>query len=470
MADGTPGGADDPLTGGGRATTGYAFPGGGATWVAGGRDARGSPGRTEGADRAGPGPGCGPATGRLAALLEDPAWPEVQAVTDRRRAAGDRAGSRPSRATPVVRLGRGGRGARRRGSWSPGRGRTSMGWSGRRRGACELADGEVAMPGMTDSHLHLAETALAATRVDLHDARDARRWPGAHPCRPRRTARRRRMARGRRLGQRPVGRLADRHRPRTGRAGPEGRPVGARPSLAVGELRGAGRVRGDVGDGRSCRRRDPAPGRRVAGGRAQRDRGATRHRAHPAGRPGHGPGGRRAAGTPAPPPGPRRAPRPGRAVAGPVARSRPGRLSRAWPRTALLASASMRASGPSSSPTRSTPASAAASRGRGSARPAATGLAQVFADGTLGSRTAALLEPLDLPGEPPPPNDGFGVWMTQPEALADLATRAAEARIATIDPRHRRCRGPRVARCPRADRRAHAARPASGARAAGGRR
>ena len=60
------------------------------------------------------------------------------------------------------------------------------------------------------------------------------------------------------------------------------------------------------------------------------------------------------------------------------------------------------------------------------------GWLKCFADGTLGSRTAALLEPLDLPGEPPPPNDGFGVWMTEPEALADLATRAAEARIATI--------------------------------------
>jgi predicted amidohydrolase YtcJ len=55
-----------------------------------------------------------------------------------------------------------------------------------------------------------------------------------------------------------------------------------------------------------------------------------------------------------------------------------------------------------------------------------------FADGTLGSRTAALLEPLDLPGEPPPPNDGFGVWMTEPAELADLATRAVDAGIATI--------------------------------------
>src|SRR6185503_11210274 len=47
-------------------------------------------------------------------------------------------------------------------------------------------------------------------------------------------------------------------------------------------------------------------------------------------------------------------------------------------------------------------------------------------------RTAALLEPLDLPGEPPPPNDGFGVWMTEPQDLDDLATRAVDAGIATI--------------------------------------
>ena len=60
------------------------------------------------------------------------------------------------------------------------------------------------------------------------------------------------------------------------------------------------------------------------------------------------------------------------------------------------------------------------------------GWLKCFADGTLGSRTAALLEPLDLPGEPPPPNDGFGVWMTEPQDLADLATRAVDAGIATI--------------------------------------
>jgi predicted amidohydrolase YtcJ len=60
------------------------------------------------------------------------------------------------------------------------------------------------------------------------------------------------------------------------------------------------------------------------------------------------------------------------------------------------------------------------------------GWLKCFADGTLGSRTAALLEPLDpQPDEPPPPNDGFGVWMTEPGELADLAERAAAAGITT---------------------------------------
>jgi predicted amidohydrolase YtcJ len=60
------------------------------------------------------------------------------------------------------------------------------------------------------------------------------------------------------------------------------------------------------------------------------------------------------------------------------------------------------------------------------------GWLKAFADGTLGSRTAALLEPLDArPGEPVPANAGFGVWMTEPEELARLAARAADAGIAT---------------------------------------
>jgi predicted amidohydrolase YtcJ len=60
------------------------------------------------------------------------------------------------------------------------------------------------------------------------------------------------------------------------------------------------------------------------------------------------------------------------------------------------------------------------------------GWLKTFADGSLGSRTAALLEPLDrLPGEPPPPNGGYGVWLTPPEELHEQAGRAAANGIAT---------------------------------------
>jgi predicted amidohydrolase YtcJ len=58
------------------------------------------------------------------------------------------------------------------------------------------------------------------------------------------------------------------------------------------------------------------------------------------------------------------------------------------------------------------------------------GWLKTFADGSLGSRTAALLEPLaPLPGEPLPPNDGYGVWVTEPGELQALALRAAAAGI-----------------------------------------
>ena len=59
------------------------------------------------------------------------------------------------------------------------------------------------------------------------------------------------------------------------------------------------------------------------------------------------------------------------------------------------------------------------------------GWLKTFADGSLGSRTAALLEPLDpLPGEPPPPNGGYGVWVTSPDQLRAQVTRAAAAGMA----------------------------------------
>jgi predicted amidohydrolase YtcJ len=54
----------------------------------------------------------------------------------------------------------------------------------------------------------------------------------------------------------------------------------------------------------------------------------------------------------------------------------------------------------------------------------AMGWLKLFADGTLGSRTAALLEPLEGGG-------GTGIFTTPPEALADFARRASEGGITT---------------------------------------
>lgn len=60
------------------------------------------------------------------------------------------------------------------------------------------------------------------------------------------------------------------------------------------------------------------------------------------------------------------------------------------------------------------------------------GWLKTFADGTLGSRTAALLDPLEpVAGEPPAPNDGRGVWIVPPEDLRDQAARAAGIGLAT---------------------------------------
>ncbi|HEY4190292.1 MAG TPA: amidohydrolase [Candidatus Limnocylindrales bacterium] len=60
------------------------------------------------------------------------------------------------------------------------------------------------------------------------------------------------------------------------------------------------------------------------------------------------------------------------------------------------------------------------------------GWLKAFADGSLGSQTAALLEPLtQAPGEPPAPNDGLGVWLATPERLGQQALKAASLGIAT---------------------------------------
>jgi hypothetical protein len=63
---------------------------------------------------------------------------------------------------------------------------------------------------------------------------------------------------------------------------------------------------------------------------------------------------------------------------------------------------------------------------------ARVGWLKCFADGSLGSRTAALLEEIEPEADRPlPPERRHGVWITEPEALAELAERAATAGIAT---------------------------------------
>ena len=60
------------------------------------------------------------------------------------------------------------------------------------------------------------------------------------------------------------------------------------------------------------------------------------------------------------------------------------------------------------------------------------GWLKLFADGTLASRTAALLEPIEPEaGQPLPPGTERGIWLTEPEVVAAFAGRAADAGIAT---------------------------------------
>src|SRR5258705_522437 len=61
------------------------------------------------------------------------------------------------------------------------------------------------------------------------------------------------------------------------------------------------------------------------------------------------------------------------------------------------------------------------------------GWMKLFADGTLASRTAALLDPIETePGRPLPAGTERGVFITPPERQAELAGRAADSGIATI--------------------------------------
>jgi predicted amidohydrolase YtcJ len=63
---------------------------------------------------------------------------------------------------------------------------------------------------------------------------------------------------------------------------------------------------------------------------------------------------------------------------------------------------------------------------------AKVGWQKCFADGSLGSRTAALLADIEPEADRPlPPERRRGVWMTEPEELAELVARASAGGIAT---------------------------------------
>jgi predicted amidohydrolase YtcJ len=63
---------------------------------------------------------------------------------------------------------------------------------------------------------------------------------------------------------------------------------------------------------------------------------------------------------------------------------------------------------------------------------ARVGWLKLFADGSLGSRTAALLEDIEPePDRPLPPQRRRGIWITEPEQLAELVERAADVEIAS---------------------------------------
>jgi predicted amidohydrolase YtcJ len=70
--------------------------------------------------------------------------------------------------------------------------------------------------------------------------------------------------------------------------------------------------------------------------------------------------------------------------------------------------------------------------GEDPASPARIGWLKLFADGSLGSRTAALLADIEPePDRPLPPERRRGVWITGPDRLSELVERAAANRIAS---------------------------------------
>ena len=183
-----------------------------------------------------------------------------------------------------------------------------------------LEPDEVAIPGLTDAHLHLAGAADATRQVDLSGAatlaEGLARIGAAHVRRWRSGC----LARGARLGRGPLGPLAHRRRSRGGGAGPPRRVVGARSPRPARRADAALTTAGlDRGTARPQRRPHPARRARRARGRAARGGHPARHAPRPTdhGRGSRGPDRGRL--TRAPGARRRRRPRPGAALAGPGA-------------------------------------------------------------------------------------------------------------------------------------------------------
>ena len=280
----------------------------------------------------------------------------------------------------------------------------------------ELDPDEVAIPGLTDSHLHLADGGIALEQVDLPRPPTLDEGLALDRGGPR-AATRWRVGRGPRLGPGSLGPLADGRGSRGRGARQARRPLGPRPSLALGQRSCAG--------GRRCGRLEGRPGRRVRPPRrpGRGDRNSPRSRARLV---------------------TDRVPRPTedryeRLIAllarqlvelGVVAVHDPGALASQTglgPSIAAYRTLAERGALPSARPRlhppgaarrrRPRPGSGAATACRRAGERARLGWLKLFADGTLASRTAALLDPIEPePGRPLPPGTERGVFITPPDS------------------------------------------------------
>ena len=304
----------------------------------------------------------------------------------------------------------------------------------------ELDPDEVAIPGLTDAHLHLAEGGLVARPDRPRRQRDARGRPRRSSPPPTRAADPDAWLEGHgwhndRWGVWPTADDLERVAP-----GRRHGALGPRPPRALGEPRGAGDRRRRPAT-RPIRRAGSSAGTRTASRRAS----STRRR-------------RGSSSTTAPPPSPELVEIVDRA-ASPTTWS--GWAS--WRSTTRAGCRSRTASGSGSRPTaRSTSADelplrvhasirVGAARGRDRGRAARGdplgpvggrarfGWLKLFADGTLASRTAALLEPIEPEeGRPLPAGTERGIWLTPPERGRRVRPPGGRGRDRDAGPRDRR--------------------------------